>query len=33
MMIGYQYPPDVENYARMNYPNIKFFRTFEIERG
>jgi len=32
MMIGYHYAPDVENYARENYPNIKFFKTFEVER-
>ena len=33
MMIGYHYAPDVENYAKENYPAIKFYRTFEVERG
>jgi len=33
MMIGYHYAPDVENYAKENYPTIKFYRTFEVERG
>ncbi|MBF0201000.1 MAG: hypothetical protein HQK66_06765 [Desulfamplus sp.] len=32
MMIGYHYAPDVENYAKENYPNIKFYKTFEIQR-
>jgi hypothetical protein len=33
MMIGYHFAPDVENYAKENYPAIKFYRTFEVERG
>lgn len=33
MMIGYHYAPVVENYAKENYPAIKFYRTFEVERG
>jgi hypothetical protein len=33
MMIGYHYAPDVENYAKKNYPAIKFYRTFEVARG
>jgi hypothetical protein len=33
MMIGYQYPPDVENYARTKYPSIPFFMTYEVERN
>jgi hypothetical protein len=33
MMIGYHFAPDVENYAKENYPAIKFYRTVEVERG
>lgn len=33
MMIGYHYAPDVEKYAKENYPAIKFYRTFEVARG
>jgi predicted nuclease with TOPRIM domain len=33
MMAGYQYPPEVAEYARANYPNIPFFKTFEVARG
>lgn len=33
IMVGYQYPPEVAEYARANYPSIQFFKTFEVERG
>ncbi len=31
-VIGYQFSPEVEKYAKTEYPNIDFFKTYQIER-
>ena len=31
-IIGYQFSPEVEKYAKAEYPNIDFFKTYQIER-
>ncbi|MHB1665572.1 MAG: hypothetical protein ACYCT7_10010 [bacterium] len=31
-VIGYQFSPEVERYAKAEYPNIDFFKTYQIER-
>lgn len=31
-LVGYVFSPEVEKYMRENYPKIKFYKTYQIER-